>query len=148
MKVGGTHIKFGCGLTQEKKNICPFLNIISMRTENFRFTKKKRIIGSDQINWSSFFIDNQTCFDPVISNKMIAERGRYDMTDKERRAFMRKFIDSGELRIRSDRTNTLEKMIADQMEWKFIFLEKLFIYNTLPRQFPIQLSLFWKIFFL
>ena len=78
---------------------------------------------------------------------MIAERGRYDMTDKERRAFMRKFIDSGELRIRSDRTNTLEKMIADQMEWKFIFLEKLFIYNTLPRQFPIQLSLFWKIFF-
>ena len=79
---------------------------------------------------------------------MIAERGRYDMTDKERRAFMRKFIDSGELRIRSDRTNTLEKMIADQMQWKFIFLEKLFIYHILPRKFPIQLSLFWKIFFL
>ena len=80
----------------------------------FHDEKTNYRIGSNKLK--VFFIYNITCFDPVISNKMIAERGRYDMTDKERRAFMRKFIDSGELRIRSDRTNTLEKMIADQME--------------------------------
>lgn len=47
---------------------------------------------------------------------MIAERGRYEMTDKERRAFMRKFLDSGELRTRSDRKIGIEKVIADQLE--------------------------------
>ena len=85
-----------------------------MRTENFRFTKKRRIIGSDQNNEKSFFIYSKACFDPVISNKMIAERGRYEMTDKERRAFMRKFVDSGELRTRSDRKSNIEKILHDR----------------------------------
>ena len=47
---------------------------------------------------------------------MIAERGRYEMTNEERRAFMRKFADSGELRKRSDLKMQLEKHVSDMME--------------------------------